>query len=473
MADNESTSVTKDLGIVSAYGYAKAAGYTGTEEEFEQIFLEFTENAPGLLDRLDDAVDAAEAAQTAAESAETAAESAQTAAETAAATFTTDKTLAVSDKAADAKVTGDEITGLKTATTQNTDTISEMLTGFTQGENIASGTLVSGYYSGSGSITASNKYSHLDVNITGATHLLIDGTMGTTSITAWNSLGCFWDENDVRLLPNIPSQTSLPYIVAVPTGAVKLGLNTDYKATDYPSSLPSALKIIPLTPSSNSVVKTNDLSAPTKNIKMLTGIIRNSGSGWGFINDSDHEPLNMSSVEVNESGQIVVNYGFTAKKVLSLIATPDETFAQKYTIGGSVGKDKVTFNVFELAHTIGGAVSYNQSTDTWSITYSTFTNVSFDSTTGKLTLTHETISGIGSAQRYLINADGRNCDVKVNSATDSTIELIFLDSSGNVITTPSADMYMYVTRDINTRLVNATNISDANGNFWIMGVMLV
>lgn len=110
-------SVTKDLGIVSAYGYAKAGGYTGTEEEFQAIFNEFTEDAPGLLDRLDEAVDDAEAAEAAAVAANTAAQAAKTAAENAASTFTTDTTLAVSGKAADAKVTGDEITGLKTALT--------------------------------------------------------------------------------------------------------------------------------------------------------------------------------------------------------------------------------------------------------------------------------------------------------------------------------------------------------------------
>ena len=140
--------VVKDLGKVTAYAYAKAAGYTGSEEDFQEIFDEFTEDAPGLLDRLDAAVDAAEAAQAAAEAAEASVDStistaveeavaaaeavadaavsaaeaaaedaadAKEAAQIAAETFTTDKTLAVSDKAADAKVTGDEITGLKTA----------------------------------------------------------------------------------------------------------------------------------------------------------------------------------------------------------------------------------------------------------------------------------------------------------------------------------------------------------------------
>jgi len=56
--------IQKDLGKVTAYSYAKAAGYTGTEEQFQAIFNEFTQNAPGLIDRMDTAVARAEAAVT-------------------------------------------------------------------------------------------------------------------------------------------------------------------------------------------------------------------------------------------------------------------------------------------------------------------------------------------------------------------------------------------------------------------------
>lgn len=56
--------IQKDLGKVTAYSYAKAAGYTGTEEQFQAIFNEFTENAPGLIGRMDTAVARAEAAVT-------------------------------------------------------------------------------------------------------------------------------------------------------------------------------------------------------------------------------------------------------------------------------------------------------------------------------------------------------------------------------------------------------------------------
>lgn len=65
----------------------------------------------------------AAASATSAESAKTAAQAAQAAAETAAATFETDTTLAVSGKAADAKVTGDNFTQLSTAITENTQNL--------------------------------------------------------------------------------------------------------------------------------------------------------------------------------------------------------------------------------------------------------------------------------------------------------------------------------------------------------------
>ena len=33
------STITKDLGIVTAYGYAVSKGYTGTEEEFAELIF--------------------------------------------------------------------------------------------------------------------------------------------------------------------------------------------------------------------------------------------------------------------------------------------------------------------------------------------------------------------------------------------------------------------------------------------------
>lgn len=75
--------ITKDLGVATAYGYAKSKGYTGTEEEFAQLmasYADVAQQAEASAQDAEGAKDAAITAKTAAQTAQTAAESAQTAA---------------------------------------------------------------------------------------------------------------------------------------------------------------------------------------------------------------------------------------------------------------------------------------------------------------------------------------------------------------------------------------------------------
>ena len=152
-----STTNNKNLGHVTAYGYAKSKGYTGTEEDFAELMASYADVGQTAVDaalaaqtakgkaeeaqgKAEDAQEAAETAQGKAEDAQDAAEDAQSDAEAygagtrggeavgssdpayhnnakyyseqareSAATFETDKTLAVADKAADAKATGDAL----------------------------------------------------------------------------------------------------------------------------------------------------------------------------------------------------------------------------------------------------------------------------------------------------------------------------------------------------------------------------
>jgi hypothetical protein len=68
----------------------------------------------------------------------------------------------------------------------------------------------------------------------------------------------------------------------------------------------------------------------------IGGVIRNSGDGWQLINDKEHEPLNMTKVEMTDTAIIV--YYKSAKEVITFSATPDETMASVgYTMGASVG----------------------------------------------------------------------------------------------------------------------------------------
>lgn len=75
--------ITKDLGVATAYGYAKSKGYTGTEEEFAELmasYADVAQQAEAAAQDAEDAKDAAVSAKNDAVTAKTAAESAQAAA---------------------------------------------------------------------------------------------------------------------------------------------------------------------------------------------------------------------------------------------------------------------------------------------------------------------------------------------------------------------------------------------------------
>jgi len=107
--------VTTNLGVITAYGDAVAAGYTGTKAEWQALMANY---ATVGQQAAQDAQTASQAAQTATTKAGEASQSA-TRAENAAASITTpDTTLTQAGVAADAKATGDEIADLKEDLTQ-------------------------------------------------------------------------------------------------------------------------------------------------------------------------------------------------------------------------------------------------------------------------------------------------------------------------------------------------------------------
>ncbi len=74
----------------------------------------------------------------------------------------------------------------------------------------------------------------------------------------------------------------------------------------------------------------------------VAGAIRNTGSGWSVLSDSQHAPRNVASVTTingsSTSGVVRITFAKTAARVVSLVFAPDETFAQLgYSAGASVG----------------------------------------------------------------------------------------------------------------------------------------
>jgi len=225
---------------------------------------------------------------------------------------------------------------------------------------------------------------------------------------------------------------------------------------------------------SKSAYNASGINASTegKKVAFVAGVIRNSGNGWEYINDSGHNPMNLSSVTVNQNGQIVINYGFTASKVLSLVATPDETFARSYIIGGSVGLDSTLFNVYSLPINYGGLTTVANNAVT--VTNSNFTSGSFNTSTGEIKLSHPSLSALSAKEKFNISAicSSASYDVIIGSQGNDYISLYLKDSSGTILKdTVGIRINIIATRQVNSVFVNADDIVSTGGNFWIYGVM--
>lgn len=83
----------------------------------------------------------------------------------------------------------------------------------------------------------------------------------------------------------------------------------------------------------------NKFDTGGKKLKIVAGVLRypNPGTGWETISDATHTPINIKTV-TSSATAVNIYYGFTARKVISLLATPDEYYSQMGVMcGASVG----------------------------------------------------------------------------------------------------------------------------------------
>lgn len=90
------------------------------------------------------------------------------------------------------------------------------------------------------------------------------------------------------------------------------------------------------------------ISNLTTDIVPFYCIARPTSNGWTLLNDSQHAPLNVQSIEI-DSGRLKINHNITgASKVYSFSISPDETFT-KYGIraGASVGIESSYIDIYQ------------------------------------------------------------------------------------------------------------------------------
>jgi hypothetical protein len=99
---------------------------------------------------------------------------------------------------------------------------------------------------------------------------------------------------------------------------------------------------------------------------IIAGVIRNTGSGFQFINDSDHGPLNMvvGTVITGPVG-VIINFE-PGTKILTFLVGPDETYAiQNITCGASVNFDNALIRFGNSAGAIDPQTLTNPSGNFW------------------------------------------------------------------------------------------------------------
>lgn len=103
------------------------------------------------------------------------------------------------------------------------------------------------------------------------------------------------------------------------------------------------------------------VQAATGDLDFAGGVIRNTGSGWFIMNNSGHQSIGLSGISQTTT-KITVYFSKVYSKVNTCIVTVDDTMAsQGYTVGASVGLDKVNIMIFDSDLNVVNPASYTDS----------------------------------------------------------------------------------------------------------------
>ena len=146
----------------------------------------------------------------------------------------------------------------------------------------------------------------------------------------------------------------------VPLGAIIS--NPSEVIPDYPSFASNAGKVLAVNGNETGVEWViNGVGSvfQGKNVHIISGALRNSGTGWEFISDSLHNPINVTSVEVVNNIDLKINFEGTGNKVIYGSVNCDESYSRLgLQVGPSVGVGSLTLRGYlplEFSVTTNGA----------------------------------------------------------------------------------------------------------------------
>ena len=228
-----------------------------------------------------------------------------------------------------------------------------------------------------------------------------------------------------------------------------------------------------------------DIIGLQSNHRLVAGVIRNAGTGWEFIvNDRHQGDMNCLSVGIDGTdGRLYVDYsGINAKKVISLIAAPDEAFANAgYVMGASVGLDKAYIQIYQYALQSASAQIRANSDGTFTVESADgVTSAELNSTNNTLDITHDSLTN--KVPSTAANVSILPCfygkmlpRIYSISATKTRIE--FIDTAtATKATTPGTGMSVNFSRYGSALVrneIDPSTLVSANGNIWFIGIFEV
>lgn len=228
-----------------------------------------------------------------------------------------------------------------------------------------------------------------------------------------------------------------------------------------------------------------DIIGGQSNHRVIAGAIRNSGNGWEFIVDTNHQAdLNCVSVGVaNNDGRLYVDYsGINAKKVISFIAAPDEAFANLgYVIGASVGLTAAYIQIFQYnLNSVSAQIKFENGNDGVEVSALNSEGVSsavWNDTSKTLDITHSSVSGeLTPIAIFTPSVYGKYLMRRFSSSGTGT-RVEFIDTTtGDKATSPNAYMsfdFVRIGKKLQRDEIDPSTISMANANIWFMGIFEV
>ena len=213
--------------------------------------------------------------------------------------------------------------------------------------------------------------------------------------------------------------------------------------------------------------------------KIVSGVIRNDGTGWKLIDDIYHTGINIDSVS-NDDSKITVDYtSIGATKVISFLIGCDETYASLgYSVGSSVANTKAEIYPSKIAgNGCSGLLRYNSAgggtiTAPFGQDFG-FTSLTWDSVNKWVVIGHDSV-GVNHLAQQPIITPRRTCKpARIEGVTTNETSFYFVDSSGTKTDPVDGDQFFFSRgTDYIKEKMNPNEVNNSTGNFWFIGVML-